>query len=77
MTADARDLQGTVRVFDPATGAGDVLLDDGRPVSFDGSAFAASGLRLLRIGQRVRLRRDATGAVVLVTILTLPDPLPD
>ena len=39
--------------FDPATGDGSVLLDDGRRVPFDGSVFARSGLRLLRTGQRV------------------------
>ena len=62
-------MQGTVRDFDPTTGAGSVLLDDGRQVAFDGAAFAAGGLRLLRFGQRVRL--DTVGdRVVLVTIHT-------
>ena len=41
--------------FDPATGDGSVLLDDGRRVPFDGSVFARSGLRLLRTGQRVTI----------------------
>lgn len=74
MTGNGADVQGTLRRFDPATGAGDALLDDGELIVFGGAAFAASGLRLLRIGQRVRLRRDRTGTVTLVTILTLPDP---
>lgn len=39
--------------FDPATGDGSVLLDDGLRVPFDGAVFARSGLRLLRRGQRV------------------------
>ena len=63
-------MQATVATFDPATGAGRVLLDDGRPVDFDGAAFAAGGLRLLRLGQRVRLELDGE-RVVRVTIHTL------
>jgi cold shock CspA family protein len=65
-------MQATVRSFDAVTHAGDVLLDDGAVVSFDASAFDASGLRLLRLGQRVRLRLGANGAVDLVTLVTFP-----
>ena len=68
-------MQGTVRSFDPRTRTGDVLLDDGTVLRFPASAFDASGLRLLRLGQRVRLRVDGKGAVTFVTIATLPDPL--
>jgi cold shock CspA family protein len=64
-------MQGTVRHFDPRTGSGSVLLDDGRALDFDAEAFAAGGLRLLRPGQRVRLDQEA-GRVVLVTLITLP-----
>ena len=63
--------QATVATFDAATGAGTVLLDDGRQESFDGEAFAAGGLRLLRLGQRVRLEYE-NGRVVRITIHTLP-----
>ena len=66
-----RAVQATVGTFDPASGAGTALLDDGRPVEFDGAAFAAGGLRLLRFGQRVRLEY-AGERVVRVTIHTLP-----
>ena len=46
--------QGTIKAFNPATSEGS-LLDDGlREFSFDREAFVASGLRELRIGQRVR-----------------------
>ena len=48
-------VQATVATFDPATGGGTVLPDDGRRIRFDGAAFAAGGLRLLRLGQRVRM----------------------
>jgi cold shock CspA family protein len=69
--AAGRSVQATVGTFDPASGAGTALLDDGRPVSFDGAAFAAGGLRLLRFGQRVRLEY-AGDRVARVTIHTLP-----
>jgi 2-phospho-L-lactate guanylyltransferase len=65
-------VQGTVATFDTVTGAGTVLLDDGTEVRFPADAFAASGLRLLRLGQRVRLDRDASGQVSRVTLPTMP-----
>jgi len=64
-------VQATVKDFDERTGAGSVLLDDGREVAFDPAAFAAGGLRLLRFGQRVRLEYDGD-RLVRVTIHTLP-----
>lgn len=67
------ELQGTVRDFDPYTQSGSVLLDDGSPVDFDGAAFAAGGLRLLRPGQRVRMEMGAD-RVEMITILTLRSP---
>ena len=54
------------------TGAGSVLLDDGTALGFPADAFAASGLRLLRLGQRVRIERDPTGTVTRVTLPTMP-----
>jgi 2-phospho-L-lactate guanylyltransferase len=68
-------VQATVRSFDPRTRTGDVLLDDGTPLPFPARAFDASGLRMLRLGQRVRLRLDNEGAVEFLTIATLADPL--
>ena len=68
-------MQATVRHFDPHTRSGDVLMDDGSLKEFPAQAFDASGLRLLRLGQRVRLEVDATGAITFLTIATLPDPL--
>jgi 2-phospho-L-lactate guanylyltransferase len=65
-------MQGTIATFDHQTGAGTVLLDDGTEVRFAGDAFAASGLRLLRLGQRVRLDRDGDGRINKVTLPTLP-----
>jgi 2-phospho-L-lactate guanylyltransferase len=63
-------VQATVASFDAGTGSGTVLTDDGRRIPFDGAAFAAGGLRLLRTGQRVRLEH-AEDRVVRITIATL------
>jgi 2-phospho-L-lactate guanylyltransferase len=65
-------MQGTVATFDEQTRAGSVLLDDGAELAFPAEAFTASGLRLLRIGQRVRLDRDDAGRVTRVTLPTFP-----
>ena len=64
-------MQGTVASFDPSEHNGVVLLDDGTPVPYGANAFAASGLRLLRLGQRVRLETDEQGVVVRLTLPTL------
>jgi 2-phospho-L-lactate/phosphoenolpyruvate guanylyltransferase len=71
-TARLTRMQGTVATFDESTGAGTVLLDDGTRVEFPAAAFAASGLRLLRLGQRVRLVRDADGDVTALALITMP-----
>jgi 2-phospho-L-lactate guanylyltransferase len=63
-------VQGTVASFDEAEHSGLILLDDGSPVQFPAEAFEASGLRLLRVGQRVRLDRDEAGAIVRITLPT-------
>lgn len=65
-------MQGTVSEFDQESRSGVVLLDDGTPVRFGAEAFDAGGLRLLRLGQRLRLEADEAGRVVRVTIPTMP-----
>jgi 2-phospho-L-lactate/phosphoenolpyruvate guanylyltransferase len=68
-------VQATVRSFDPATRSGTVLLDDGVELPYDAEAFDAGGLRLTRVGQRVRIRVDESATrVVFLTLATLPDP---
>ena len=67
-----REAQGTVASFDPESHAGRVVLDDGVELPYDGAAFDAGGLRLVRPGQRVRLRL-AGSHVRLLTLVTLPD----
>lgn len=68
-------MQATVRSYDGGTRSGSVFTDDGTVLSFGPDALAASGLRLLRPGQRVHLR--CAGDPPRITALTLPtSPLP-
>jgi 2-phospho-L-lactate guanylyltransferase len=46
-------MQATVHRYDDQTRSGSVLQDDGVEVPFDADAFDTSGLRLLRLGQRL------------------------
>jgi hypothetical protein len=65
-------MQATVRSFDPATRSGSVFLDDGTVAAFGPAAFAGSGLRLLRPGQRIAIGCDPGGAIVSLRLATLP-----
>jgi 2-phospho-L-lactate guanylyltransferase len=51
-------VQGSVHDFDETSGAGGVLLDDGRRLAFAADVFAVSGLRHLRVGQRLSIDVD-------------------
>ena len=71
------DVQATVASWSGTTRGGSVLLDDGSMLDFDHAVFDASGLRLLRFGQRVRIRvSDGAGPrrVTALTLSTLPWP---
>lgn len=80
-------MQATVATFSADTRSGTVLLDDGTELPFDAAAFDAGGLRLLRLGQRVRIKvesgnadadREGGTAQRRVTHITLSTfPLPD
>ncbi|MDG4829452.1 cold-shock protein [Solwaraspora sp. WMMD1047] len=65
-------MQGTVATYDERTRSGTLLLDDGAELAFPRAAFDASGLRLLRLGQRVRIERDDSGEVSRITLPTFP-----
>lgn len=67
-------MQATVRGFDPSDGSGSVFFDDGSVAEFGPEVFAASGLRLLRRGQRVAVRRGRSGAITALTLATFALP---
>ena len=46
--------QGTIRDFDEQERTGSLLMDDRTEVAIDATSVEGSGLRGLRIGQRVR-----------------------
>lgn len=48
-------MQASVHTFDAETGTGSVLLDTGRVLPFATDVFDASGLRHLRLGQRLSI----------------------
>ncbi|HEX6683561.1 MAG TPA: 2-phospho-L-lactate guanylyltransferase [Candidatus Limnocylindrales bacterium] len=64
-------MQGTVSAFDPDTRSGELLLDDGTPIKFGTEAFDLSGLRLLRLGQRLRVEQGLDGSVEKISLVTL------
>ncbi|BAL92310.1 hypothetical protein AMIS_70900 [Actinoplanes missouriensis 431] len=61
-------MQGTVATFDSGTRSGTLLLDDGSELGFGAEAFQRSGLRLLRLGQRVTVEAGDDGTVRRVSI---------
>lgn len=58
-------MQASVHRFDPDAGSGAVLLDDGTELPFDREAFDRSGLRLVRVGQRLTVDIDGERVVAL------------
>ncbi len=65
--------QGTVKSFDPITKTAVVLDDALNELLVGREAFGKSGLRELRLGQRVRFEVEAAGArsVTNISIVTL------
>jgi len=61
-------MQGTVATFDPQSHTGTLLLDDGTELAFPAEAFRRSGLRLLRLGQRVAIDADPAGTVRRISV---------
>ena len=55
-------VQATVHRYDAASGSGSLLTDDGVVLPFSADAFAGSGLRHLRVGQRLSVQLDAADA---------------
>jgi hypothetical protein len=65
------DVQATVATFSTDTHSGTVLLDTGVRLAFDADAFDRSGLRLLRLGQRLNIR-VVDGQITALSLATLP-----
>jgi 2-phospho-L-lactate guanylyltransferase len=63
--------QGTIRTFDPETRSGSLLDDSLDEFRFSGRPVQASGLRELRIGQRVRFTLDANRDIATLNIVSL------
>ncbi len=63
-------MQASVHRFDEVSGDGSVLLDDGQERAFDAPTFQASGLRYLRVGQRlsIELTEDAVSRLWITGI---------
>ena len=47
--------QGTIKHYDPESRDGSLLMEDATEVRIDATSVEGAGIRLLRIGQRVRL----------------------
>ena len=58
-------MQASVHTYDDKSGSGSVLLDDGLEVHFDGIVMDASGLRLVRPGQRVSIEMSGSSVTRL------------
>jgi len=63
--------QGTVKSYDPATYTGVVLDDQLQELPITRAAFVASGLRELRLGQRVRFEIEGEGDARQLTNLNI------
>ena len=63
--------QGTIRSFDPENRSGSLLDDHLDEFRFSGRAMQASGLRELRIGQRVRFTVESDREVATLNIVSL------
>jgi cold shock CspA family protein len=70
-------MQATVYRFDPATGSGSVLTDDGAVVPFEAAALELSGLRHLRPGQRLDVETDGPGRITGLALGTIGSTLRD
>jgi len=63
--------QGTIRTFDAAARTGSLLDDQLDEFTFGARAVQASGLRELRLGQRVRFTLDSDRQVATLNIVSL------
>lgn len=65
-------MQATVYRYDPDTGSGSVVTDQGLVLPFELAALRLSGLRHLRPGQRLTVERDGeAGPITQLTLGTI------
>lgn len=70
-------MQATVYRYDPESGAGSVLTDEGVVLPFEVEALRLSGLRHLRPGQRLTVERAETGQITALNLGTIGSTLRD
>ena len=70
-------MQATVYRYDPESGAGSVLTDEGVVLPFEAAALRRSGLRHLRPGQRLTMEQSPDGTVTGLTLGTIGSTLRD
>jgi 2-phospho-L-lactate guanylyltransferase len=70
-------VQATVYRYDPDSGSGAVVTDDGVVLPFDLDALRLSGLRHLRPGQRLTVERAEDGGISQLTLGTIGRSLRD
>ncbi len=63
--------QGTIRDFDVEARTGTLLMEDGSEVFIDPTSMEGSGLRYLRLGQRVKFELVEEGGRKLARSLRL------
>ena len=63
--------QGTIKEFDDQTRAGSLLMEDRTEVRIDATSIEGAGIRLLRIGQRVKFDVVEEGGVKMARTLRL------
>ena len=66
--------QGTIKTYDESSRSGIIMDDQKRELSFDAESFRHSGVRLFRIGQRVKYQlvgHDERAQVRELTLVTL------
>jgi cold shock CspA family protein len=70
-------VQATVYRYDPQTGAGSVVTDQGVVLPFDVEALRRSGLRHLRPGQRLTVIRSELGEITALSLGSIGSTLRD
>jgi cold shock CspA family protein len=66
--------QGTIKTYDETSHSGVIMDDQKRELAFDADSFRHSGVRLFRIGQRVKYQlvgHDERAQVRDLTLVTL------